>query len=572
MTPENLKERAELEKTWETEEEQRAAIMKKMRWDHARMGVHERRCRELYEGEPYLALFISLWVTLATAAGLFYHLQPDVFFKHGIWIFIILLWFAPAFLPTGIIRVWAWIYKEVLKRPVFLPTRARSEAAEIEKVRSDVDGATNRIYWAQSDLRRYVSPWWIRKAKAEAEDALAEVSRGLEYLAEIEKEAENWQWELLRRYSGKWPSGARRISKDQRNRAQIGEKWYEKHNAQRDLIAKLHASWLGEDHTPVQRAHPLSPSALAAVAPAAAPPTTPVKMSKDVLGAILERGPIIGRKEPDAPQFPLVTDEFIPPAGFRYCVEPEPDYPVADAGFTPPAGFRIQVEPVPVDQQLPTHEFATGPELIFKLEPKAVRVFEPEPEPEPVVEYVPEPEHPEPAPVFETMEKSMPLPPISLPLTRQAPDLVIQTPARAIRTPGRLTKPEPEYDPEPGLEGRRRLRTNYTVVRNPKLRAMAVQIHGRSCCVCSFNFDAFFGPELAKGYIEIHHLTKIADGERSTDPSTDLAPLCANCHAMADRLTLNLATPPASIADLKRLLIPPKHTGEVLALPDNSDG
>ena len=37
---------------------------------------------------------------------------------------------------------------------------------------------------------------------------------------------------------------------------------------------------------------------------------------------------------------------------------------------------------------------------------------------------------------------------------------------------------------------------------------------------------------------------------------SDLAPLCANCHAMADRLTLNHDSPPRSIAELKNLLLP----------------
>jgi predicted HNH restriction endonuclease len=75
------------------------------------------------------------------------------------------------------------------------------------------------------------------------------------------------------------------------------------------------------------------------------------------------------------------------------------------------------------------------------------------------------------------------------------------------------------------------------VERNPKLRESAIQIHGRNCCVCGFNFDEVFGKDLAQGYIEVHHLNNIASGERITDPATDLAPLCANCHAMADRLT-----------------------------------
>lgn len=111
-------------------------------------------------------------------------------------------------------------------------------------------------------------------------------------------------------------------------------------------------------------------------------------------------------------------------------------------------------------------------------------------------------------------------------------------------------------NPAPAVEGQRRLITNYEAVRNPKLREMAIQIHGRGCCVCGFNFDDFFGKDLAQGYIEVHHLNNIASGERATDPATDLAPLCANCHAMADRLTLKLESPPRSIAELRKLLLP----------------
>ena len=112
--------------------------------------------------------------------------------------------------------------------------------------------------------------------------------------------------------------------------------------------------------------------------------------------------------------------------------------------------------------------------------------------------------------------------------------------------------------PSPAREGQRKLRTNYEAVRSPKLREAAIQIHGRSCTVCGFNFDEFFGKDLARGYIEVHHLDNIAAGERTTDPAKDLAPLCANCHAMADRLTADLDSPPRSIAELRTLLIP-KH-------------
>jgi predicted HNH restriction endonuclease len=84
---------------------------------------------------------------------------------------------------------------------------------------------------------------------------------------------------------------------------------------------------------------------------------------------------------------------------------------------------------------------------------------------------------------------------------------------------------------------------------------MAIRIHGRKCSVCGFDFNEFYGEDLAQGYIEVHHMKKIAEGERITDPANDLAPLCANCHAMADRLAKRFGTSPMSIAELREYLI-----------------
>ena len=107
----------------------------------------------------------------------------------------------------------------------------------------------------------------------------------------------------------------------------------------------------------------------------------------------------------------------------------------------------------------------------------------------------------------------------------------------------------------PAVEGQRKLRSRYEPVRDPKLREAAIRIHGRDCCVCGFNFDDFFGERLGSGYVEMHHLKTIAAGERLTDPATDLAPLCANCHAMADRLARIMKPPPDTIDSLKLVLL-----------------
>ena len=113
-----------------------------------------------------------------------------------------------------------------------------------------------------------------------------------------------------------------------------------------------------------------------------------------------------------------------------------------------------------------------------------------------------------------------------------------------------MSQSTPDLFPAP--EGGRKPKTNYAVVRSAKLRKAAIEIHGRNCCACRRNFDEMYGPELAKGYIEIHHLNRIATGERTTDPVTDLAPLCSNCHRMADRLS----PPPRTIAELRYQLFP----------------
>lgn len=67
-------------------------------------------------------------------------------------------------------------------------------------------------------------------------------------------------------------------------------------------------------------------------------------------------------------------------------------------------------------------------------------------------------------------------------------------------------------------------------------RALAIEIHGRTCAVCGIDFDAFYG-RMANGYIEIHHLTPVSmmEAPAIVDPRTDLVPLCANCHRVAHR-------------------------------------
>ena len=73
--------------------------------------------------------------------------------------------------------------------------------------------------------------------------------------------------------------------------------------------------------------------------------------------------------------------------------------------------------------------------------------------------------------------------------------------------------------------------------RNPALRQLCLKHFGTACQACGMNFEAVYGA-IGKGYVEVHHLSPISqtDGEHAVDPTKDLVPLCANCHAMIHRL------------------------------------
>jgi 5-methylcytosine-specific restriction enzyme A len=60
-------------------------------------------------------------------------------------------------------------------------------------------------------------------------------------------------------------------------------------------------------------------------------------------------------------------------------------------------------------------------------------------------------------------------------------------------------------------------------------------VHGLSCVVCRFNFEAVYGV-WGKGFIHVHHNKPISEsGPTSINPQTDLSVVCPNCHAMIHR-------------------------------------
>ncbi|MBN3407950.1 hypothetical protein CJF15_02020 [Clostridium botulinum] len=99
-------------------------------------------------------------------------------------------------------------------------------------------------------------------------------------------------------------------------------------------------------------------------------------------------------------------------------------------------------------------------------------------------------------------------------------------------------------------EGKPKIVKHISYERNLKNRAKAIEIHGTICSVCSFNFNEFYGKELASDYIEIHHIKPVSEFEGYVDPKTDLIPVCPNCHRMLHRYRNKTL----SINELKKII------------------
>lgn len=86
-------------------------------------------------------------------------------------------------------------------------------------------------------------------------------------------------------------------------------------------------------------------------------------------------------------------------------------------------------------------------------------------------------------------------------------------------------------------EGEKRSKSHIIYERSVRNRAKAIEVHGTVCKACGFDFDKFYGAELAKHYIEIHHTIPLSELNKSTNINilTDLIPLCSNCHSMIHR-------------------------------------
>lgn len=105
-------------------------------------------------------------------------------------------------------------------------------------------------------------------------------------------------------------------------------------------------------------------------------------------------------------------------------------------------------------------------------------------------------------------------------------------------------------------EGAERQITRNIRERDPNARAACIAhyraIHdGRlPCVVCDLDFGEAYG-DLGAGYIHVHHLDPLSEsqGARSVSPTTDLVPVCPNCHAM-----IHLGGQTRSIAEVRDIL------------------
>ena len=85
-------------------------------------------------------------------------------------------------------------------------------------------------------------------------------------------------------------------------------------------------------------------------------------------------------------------------------------------------------------------------------------------------------------------------------------------------------------------EGAKKQITVNAYERDPTAKPRCIKRWGCTCVVCGFDFGVVYG-ELGKGFIHVHHLTKVASigQEYELNPEEDLRPVCPNCHSMLHR-------------------------------------
>lgn len=105
------------------------------------------------------------------------------------------------------------------------------------------------------------------------------------------------------------------------------------------------------------------------------------------------------------------------------------------------------------------------------------------------------------------------------------------------------------------IEGAKKQITVNAYERDPQARRACINHHGAVCKCCGFDFEKTYG-EHGRGFIHVHHiraLSTLGEGYQ-IDPTTELVPLCPNCHAMVHR---GNEAQPLSVEALRRLMSAP---------------
>ena len=94
-------------------------------------------------------------------------------------------------------------------------------------------------------------------------------------------------------------------------------------------------------------------------------------------------------------------------------------------------------------------------------------------------------------------------------------------------------------------EGIQKFIKSKTYERSNKLKKYAIEHFADngiiSCKACNFIFEKFYGQEIGKGFIEIHHIKPVFQYEGDDANKTisqalhNVIPLCSNCHRMVHR-------------------------------------
>lgn len=95
-------------------------------------------------------------------------------------------------------------------------------------------------------------------------------------------------------------------------------------------------------------------------------------------------------------------------------------------------------------------------------------------------------------------------------------------------------------------EGAKKLRISMRRERSKGASDECIRIHGLVCKSCDYDPVPLLGKKKGRTTIEAHHLYEIKNGERDTNPETDMIPVCVRCHK-----ELHSVEPPLTIEELK---------------------